>query len=419
MRKILLGTTAVAGFALFAVSTAQAQQAPTVRLGGVIMTQMNWQDDDLDGTGAGPTGVRGAGAISRDAIDFKNEVEFIVTVAGKAANGLEYGAVVEIQNDNIGGSTLDLDEAYVFVSSPTLGTIRFGEEDSAANLLQVRHPFILGGGSDGEWDDGLASTGAFTAGGPSLLASMGNGGDATKIIYLSPQFAGFDFGISFAPNGNEGDRVIANRALDTLSLGAGAALDPTNGHRDPTGLTNEITIALRYRGTVGGVGIAAGVGYQTAEGARSTAAGARTSALTGQDMNAYKVGLNQSAFGFTVGGEYVWGSYQGVVNAAPTTKTGQDDSSHYVLGVTYTAGAISVGAFYGVAEQDTNTAAGAPKREQTVWGISGLYTLAPGLDVYATYANLQDSNVNIAATGRTTLRDREASVLLLGTRLTF
>lgn len=410
MRKILLGTTGVVAAALIGMGAAQAQQAPTVRVGGFMLTQMNYQDDDLDKANGAPTGVAGAGRIARDEIDFKNEVEIQITVSGKAANGLTYGAVIEIQNDGTGGTVFDQDEAYVFLGTPTLGQIRFGEEDSAASLLQVRHPSIATSGTDGDWDDGLLSSSAFTSGGPSLLTGINDGNDSTKIIYLSPQFAGFDFGISYSPNRNEGDRIIAGRALDSLS----GSITPTSVNRDATGLTNEISLGLRYRGNFGGVGIAAGVGYQTAEAATATAAGAAASARP--DLEAYTTGLTLSAFGFTVGGEYTWGKYSS--NTTSTlNRVGADDSSHYALGVTYTTGAISVGAFYGAAEQDTN-GAGKAKREQTVYGISGLYNIAPGLDVYATYAQIQDDNVNITANGGT-LVNREASAFLLGTRIAF
>jgi predicted porin len=415
MRKILLGTTGVVGAALIGLGAAQAQEAPRVTVGGFMLTQMNWQDDTLDGKGTG-NGVGAAGNVERDAIDFKNEVEIVLNVTGKAANGLAYGAVIEIQNDGTGGSVMDLDEAYVFVGTPTLGQLRFGEEDSAANLLQVRHPALATSGTDGDWDDGIASAQAFTGGGPSLVASINDANDSTKIIYLSPQFAGFDFGLSYTPNRNEGDRIISARALDALP-GSSAA---TNGHRDANGLTNEISAALRYRGTFGGVGIAAGFGYMQADGARATNAGVATTTLEAEDMRAYTVGLTLAAFGFTVGGEYTWGQYQGTVSAAPTAKANQDDSSHFALGVTYTTGAISVGAFYGAAEQDTNTGASAAlKREQTVWGISGLYAIAPGLDVYATYAQLEDNNVNVGTASSPRVINREATVFLLGTRIAF
>jgi hypothetical protein len=192
MRKILLGTTGVVGAALIGMGAAQAQQAPTVRVGGYLQTTVAIVDDTLDGATGIPTGVNARGAQSRSATDFRNEVELHVFVAGKAANGLSYGAVVEVQFDGVGGTTADLDEAYVFVSSPTLGTIRFGEEDSAASILQVRAPAITGFGADGAWDVGILGTANGSGGNPAILTGINDGNDATKIVYLSPQFFGFD-----------------------------------------------------------------------------------------------------------------------------------------------------------------------------------------------------------------------------------
>ena len=421
MRKILLGTTGVVGAALIGMGAAQAQQAPTVRVGGYLQTTVAISDDNLDtarGTNAGPTGVAGAGRVDRSSTDFRNEVEIHVFVTGKAANGLSYGAVVEIQNDNVGGggsgSALDLDEAYVFVSSPTLGTIRFGEEDSAASIMQVRAPAITGFGADGAWDVGLLGTANGTGGNPSLLTGINDGSDATKIIYLSPQFFGFDFGASYAPNTGEGDRAFLGRAVDTIAVTGGAlAINPTQ--RDDTSLTNEISAALRYRGTFGGVGIAAGFGYMQAESAKNGAAGTAVAARL-DDVSAYTVGLNLSAFGLTVGGEYSWGKYSGASVGRAPLAAGRDESNHWLLGATYVMGAFSVGAYYGVATQDNGGTLA--DREQTGWGLGVAYTVAPGLEVFANYNTYEDKNVNITFGGGT-LADREFSAFFLGTRLAF
>ena len=48
MRKILLGTTGVVGAALIGMGAAQAQTAPTVRIGGYLQTTFAWADDSLD-----------------------------------------------------------------------------------------------------------------------------------------------------------------------------------------------------------------------------------------------------------------------------------------------------------------------------------------------------------------------------------
>lgn len=417
MRKILLGTTGVVGAALIGMGAAQAQQAPTVRVGGYLQTTVAITDDDLDKTGAtGPSGVAGQGRVARSDVDFRNEVEIHIFVTGKAANGLVYGATIEIQNDNVGGgsgSALDLDEAYVFVGTPTLGQIRFGEEDSAASILQVRAPSITGFGADGAFDVGILGTANGTGGNPSLLTGINDGSDATKIVYLSPQFFGFDFGISYAPNTGEGDRAFLGRPVDTISVTGGTlAINPTQ--RDGTGLENEIAMALRYRGTFGGVGIAAGFGYMQADAQSATAAGAPTTGL--QDVEAYTAGLQISAFGLTVGGEYTWGKWAGASVGRAALANGLDDSSNWVLGATYVMGAFSVGAFYGVGERD-NPGTG-PDREQTGWGLGVAYTVAPGLEVFANYNQFEDKNVNITFGGGT-LRNRDFSAFFLGTRLAF
>lgn len=440
MRKILLGTTAVAGAALFAASTAQAQQAPTVRVGGFMQTTVAIVDDDLDKQGGVPTGVNGFGTRARSSTDFRNEVEIHVLVNGKAANGLEYGAVIELQNDNVGGgsgSALDLDEAFVFVSSPTLGTFRFGETDSAASVMQVRAPSIRGFGPDGAWDVGILGLAQGTGGNPSLLTGINDGNDATKIVYLSPQFAGFDFGLSYAPNAGEGDRAFLGRSVDTLGAG-NTTIAPAVTQRDRTGLENEISAAIRYRGTVGGVGIQAAFAYMQAD-APNTVVNSLTglvTAGTAQDVNAYTVGLNLSAFGLTVGGEYTWGKYTPSSVGRTALAAGRDSTSHYVLGATYTAGALSVGAYYGVADADNG--AGLADRQQTGFGIGASYTVAPGLEVFANYNVIEDKNARISLSAITngtadvnnpngqlgtraagTLVNRDISAFFIGTRLSF
>jgi len=426
MRKILLGTTAVVGAALLGATAAQAQTAPTVRVGGFMATMFNYVNDDLDkAAGAGTsTGVAGAGTVSRDKMDFRNEIEVHVFVTGKAANGLSYGAVIEFQNDNSGasgsGSAVDLDEAYVFISSPTLGTIRFGEEDSAASLMQVRHPSITGMGSDGDWDDGILGTQARTGGGPSLLTGINDGNDSTKIVYLSPQFFGFDFGVSFSPNAGEGERITNGRVFDTFSTTTASPAVPLNNlQRDGTGLTNEFSGAVRYRGSFGNVGIQAGFGAMRADAPSATTAGA---AITGaRDITAQTVGLQVAAFGFTVGGEYTWGNYSGIGVGRAALAQGRDSSDLYVLGATYVMGALSLGGWYGVATQDNGATApaGGREREQTAFGVGAAYTLAPGLEVYGSWNKLEDKNVYINGFASATLRDRSADVFFLGTRLAF
>lgn len=414
MRKILLGTTAVVGAAFMAATTAQAQTAPTVRIGGFMEITGVYMNDDNDKNVL----ARGAGTTSRDKFDFRHEFEVHVFVTGKAANGLSYGGVIELQMDNVGGgagSAVDADEAYVFVSSPTLGTIRVGEEDSAASLMQVRVPTITGMGPDGNWDELLTNRAGTAAGNAYMLSGINDGSDATKIIYLSPQFFGFDFGVSYAPNAFEGERVHAGRGgLDvplTSTVSGTSALLGAPTQRDATGLRNELSAAIRYRGSFGNVGVQAGFGAMRADAPDRTVTGGATSL---QDVTAYTVGLAVTAFGLTVGGEYTWGKYTGASVGRTAIATGRDNSRHYVLGATYTMGALAFGAYYGSGTQDNG--AGLADRNQRVWGIGTAYTLAPGLDLIASYNNLRDRNGPDVAPGT---NRREVDVIYAGMRLAF
>jgi hypothetical protein len=244
MRKILLGTTAVVGAALLAPAVAVAQEAPTVRIGGFFRayygnTQQSGRNSTVPtslatntagasnnlSTVGGATGQTGAAAVagtteSQAGIarlsknDFSTDAEVHVFVNGKTANGLSYGAVIEIafnqqegrniiqQRASTGKTTASIDEYYAFIASPTFGQIRFGDEDGPAGGL-MNSGVITNFGTGGTYGDResfvVRQANAKTNTSPGAL------GDNTKIIYLSPQFFGFDFGASFAFNYNDGE----------------------------------------------------------------------------------------------------------------------------------------------------------------------------------------------------------------------
>lgn len=459
MRKILLGTTAVVGAALLApaafaqtgVTTAPgavglagsanvgtqgvtapspaiaAQNALSVRLGGFFDFSMAGIQDDLDRARTRNDLSSGNDRQSRSRYDFRNDLEVNVFVDGRAANGMTYGAVIEFQMDNASsgggsGTTVDLDEAYLFLSFPNLGTLRMGQEDSAGSLLQVRAPSAGLIASDGDWYDFINTT-SQTVYGNYMLSGFNDGNDSTKIVYLSPQFAGFDFGLSFAPNSGEGER-------DQLSNGSSL-------QRDRTSLENEVSAALRYRGTFGPVGVNFGLGAMMADSPRLQASGSPVT-VRGQQVNAYTVGATVSAYGFAFGGEYTWGAYNGTSVGRAALAAGLDDSQHWLVGATYTMGPLLVGANIGQGKQDNgssrvgNAIVDRGDRTHTAWGIGAVYTLAPGLGVYAIYQNINDENVPVTApsdaryggAGSTMARfnggdTRTINVLMGGVRLAF
>jgi len=431
MRKILLGTTAVVGLALaapaaFAQSSSLIGQGPagaappavqtsglSVRLGGYFQFGAATISDSMD-TGATRQNMTNGGTSyaagttarqARQSTDFRNDAEINIYVDGSAANGLQYGAVLELQMDTNAttagtGTTVDYDEMYGFVKG-AWGELRFGQEDSAASLMQVRRPTVLG--VDDDWDEYLVSS--------YIFAGVNDGNDSTKIIYLSPQFSGVDFGVSYSPNRNEGEQAVTSTSS-------------TAWQRDFTGLTNEVSAAIRYRGTLGAVGITAGAVAQFADAPKLSATG-ETLATKAQNLAVYSVGLNLAAYGFTVGGEYTWGTYSGIPGGT-ALNTRLDNSSHYGLGATYTTGPIQFGAVYMRATQDNGGTV--EDRTQDYMGVGMAYTLAPGMFLYASYNKMTDNNVPVAAAtsaGAALVsydngsKTRTAEVALSGVRLAF
>jgi predicted porin len=442
MRKILLGTTAVVGLALAAPAAFAQGIAPgsggqgqtltpapapsiagagglTVRLGGYFeFSGANIQDDNdraLRVNNSATATPPGAGAAThgqaRRKNDFRNDMELAVFVDGRAANGMQYGAVLEMQMDNQANTTVDFDEMYGFLKG-SWGEFRFGQEDSAASLLIVRAPAAGALGGDAVWDEFVSNAGLH-AGSPYVTSGINDGNDATKVVYLSPQFFGFDFGVSYAANAGEGERVDTQRDRVGTTANPGGVVD------------NEISVALRYRGTIGAVGLQAGAGAMWADGP------ARTPTAEFESISAYFFGAQIAAYGFAIGGEYAFGKYNGASVGRTAIRKGLDDSNHWLAGATYTLGSVVLGAVYGNGTQDNGgtAAANLKERDHTVWGIGVLYNLAPGLGLYAAYNSIQDENVPIAAPNATSTANniatfngsntRNIDVLMAGIRLAF
>ncbi len=436
MRKILLGTTAVVGAALIGAQ-AHAQTAPTVRVAGYMEFSAGYVSDSIDRArdlvtpGAAATGVLvpavgavPARAISRDKIDFRADMEISVIIAGKAANGLEYGAEIELQMDanNTSATAVDTDEMWMYFRSPTLGTLQLGDQDNAADQLKVNGAFtiasISGFGYSGAWDEFVAPNSDGTR---YLLTSINDGGDSTKIIYLSPSFFGFDFGISYAPNRNEGENFLIGGSATVLQ-------------RDRTTARNEWAGAIRYRGSFGNIGVAASFSAQRADAPTVNGVVGPTGAVVGlQDITQYEIGAGLSGFGFGINGFYSWGKFGGAAAGGTALRTGLENSTNWGVTVTYQMGALAVGALYGQSVRDNGSALAAgggsaastnpSDRKQTTLSIGASYALAPGLALFANYTTVDDKNIANNSTNPTawaaTGRNRDIDVFVIGTRLTF
>ena len=470
MRKILLGTTAVVGAALLAPEMAAAQQAPTVRIGGYFRAYYGYTQqtspnvtgttpqgsvNQIVGPGAGdtfptfpatgpsgPSISTGPQSARTGKNDFSTDAEIHVFVNGKTANGLTYGAVVEIQFDNNEGTArparrsqtsktmADIDEMYAFVASPTLGQLRFGDEDGPfGGLMNAGWITNFGsGGVYGDWQDFVIRPNRTTT-------SPGDMGDNSKIIYLSPQFFGFDAGVSWAFNEGEGgdtgclsslagptcDRVYAAQGVSTFG----------RGNVSLPGRRNEVQAMARWRGNVGPVGLAVSGGLMTSTAVRElTVTGTQVQAL--RDPEVYQVGAQATAFGFTLGGTYMWGNTNFFY--IPTLR-GDKRMEQFFVGGSYTAGPFTVGAnafwgqYAGNAGFAFNTTTGAytsttarQGQRRYAYSVGANYRIAPGLDLVAEYVRhvVHETGVDQDLQTNNGVQDKlRADVFLVGTRLAF
>jgi predicted porin len=153
---------------------------------------------------------------------------------------------------------------------------------------------------------------------------------------------------------------------------------------------NEVQLAARWRGSFGGVGIAVSGGGIFADPTKNIAPGP-LGAASGEQVRVGYVGAQVSAYGFLVGGHYVWGAINagGAPLASSNAALGivdDSDLSQFFLGASYTFGAVTVGANWYWAESAGNQFL-SDKREETAFSIGATYRLAPGLELVAEYNN--------------------------------
>ena len=359
---------------------------------------------------------------------------------GIAANGLKYGAYVEVRQNwggagpsgNTGGNTLIFRRESGWVGGG-FGQLRFGQTDDALALFTIGTFENFADNWNGDFAGALNSS-QTTVIYPFLDGTSGTYG-SVKLVYLTPQFAGFDAGISFAPsNATSGYPAASATALgvgpSTVSLGAlsggfvgnQAALRREN---------NLVTAALRYRGNFGAVGVAASAGFAIGEAMHNgglTGLSASGGPQFGyRDPMAFDGGLQVTYGGFAVGGHLLTGAINpnGSNNLMPVAK-GHGGSTAFTVGASYATGPYIVGASYlavvspGAYGEDFAPVGGAvsPFGHRREWGIAvgGTYGYATGAVLSLTYLYGQRHQANYDflanARGRTNNNTRVQELIL-------
>ncbi len=191
MKRILLGSASVLGAGLMA-APAVAADGVKLSVGGFFREAYMVVIDDDDTFDFGK---------DRAADGFFNDAEIHFTGSTVLDNGLEVGARVELEGETDGDQ---IDEAWVWFAGG-FGEVRIGSEDDAlANtcIVPAGGTTNFSAFSPNQWGANSAVGDIFGAfGSNSVCTGVDNQGDAQKIVYISPNFGGFQVTASYTPNG--------------------------------------------------------------------------------------------------------------------------------------------------------------------------------------------------------------------------
>ncbi len=345
-------------------------------------------------------------------------------VDGMATNGLRYGAQIELRENfsstgadpypsaggaaspgtSKSGQTVFVNRSYIYVSADNIGMIRFGQADGVIGLFD---PCIFSGAC---WDAGVGNFQAITGGlGPAtnvglagsyfVLAQNSADYGNVKMTYVSPQIAGFDLGLQYAPNQGNGFGTCASTqavlTATTAAVGtASGCVDTTTGN-EPTRWYNQVGVGVRWQGIFGPVSVGAMGFYEHAaiekvptQAPLNGTATAKAGAGLYDPLNWYEVaayGRLATGMGtFTASADYVGGALSsGTLLPRPT---GGVTESGFQPGVMYNNGPITLGAMgFFLTSQGAAALVGISQRQEDGLAIGGNYNIAPGLFVVAEY----------------------------------
>ncbi|SFE32068.1 porin [Roseivivax sediminis] len=316
MKKILLASTAL-------VATAGVASA---------------QDLGIALTGQAEMGIFDGGD---DNTQFFTDLDVTFTMTGESDNGISFGATIDLdeatdQPDFENPSVQGGENMFVSFGGATL---TMGDTDGAMDAAMPE--MALAGGSLN--DDETEHLGFDDQDGHFLINDSGLSLDGVgdgQIARFDYTYSAFTFSVSAEQLNNGDDFVIGTEEFGNTAYGIG----------------------VNYAGDFSGVAIEAGLGYQAINDAVSSVGLAATAGLA-----------NGLSFGATLSQSTLEDDLEDVLGY------GDDEITHWGIGIGYEMNAFAVGVNYGEYEFDGNTASG--------YGLAASYDLGGGLSMRAGYGN--------------------------------
>ncbi|MBU6356916.1 MAG: porin [Rhodospirillales bacterium] len=394
MRKYLLASAASLGLMVAASGAAHAQAAKAPAPGQIVVHLNGLLNDQINMIGATGDNVQGGNKLNP--IGMAGFLRLYPGFDATTENGIEYGVAAELrtafssvgtgiqENSSSGSLTgLAIRRAYAYIGTPQTGFVRFGQTDGIWWLLSTGEYYNFGDGNLWNADGGVGSSVPNQDHPSGLFTSSGSLYTTNKIVYISPDVAGFKAGFDFEPNSNgfkEGESCSLTTDCATLSSAAGGA---GNARRK-----NTVTGGLEYSSEFSGTGVTLAVDYLHAAPIGVSSGGVTE---TGYTFNGYKsMGIAEFSgqvkyAGFTLGANVKTGQ----VNDGYTfLLPGQRDLLFYEVTGIYDFGPYTVGAYYfNQQSAGAYTLGSSYGRTATNYGIAvgANYALSKNLGLYATY----------------------------------
>jgi len=386
MKKILLGTTTLIGAASLLAGAAFAQ-TPKITMGGYSDFQLGVVGEDAD--------------VDERSGAFRSDNVITFSIDGKSDRGLGYGAFIELHAD-VSQDSQDAKDSggtarrtYMYMDG-TWGRAQYGSDLGVTKTMKIDASSIAraSGGIDGDFKlFQVATSGAGQViATPDLVMDYGFCGspgqlgnraceNVNKFSYYTPNFMGFDAGVSFIFDTTGGDRgQVLSRA------------DATGGEAE-----NVWMPALRYAGEFGGFRVAAA----------ATGEFGNAEATSTEDLRTWNFGARVDYMGFSVAGSYGdWGDSLATAGAA-----GDDDRDYWTLGAAYETGPFGFSVTWLDSTFQTSTT---NDNEFDNLSVGVDYKLAPG---FTPYAEVSFFDINTAGTG--VANDNDGTVFILGTQLVY
>ena len=372
--------------------------------------------------GLATNGLRyGASIELRENFANPNNFSNTVTVTSPTAGSLASQTTASSPSGYSSGETVFVRRAFVYFGSDKIGIVRIGQTDGVIGL------FDNGSYTSQGWDGGVGNFngGQQQATAPSAgvlipfawLSQAGNEYSNNKIVYLTPQFFGFDFGVQYAPSqGNGYSNSTGSTALQAQPcLVASAGCNSISTGNDGTRWLNQVAVGVRYQGTVGPVNLGTFVVYETAGKVSNPGGGTILAGLNTVNAGAIRydnlsfvnaaVKVEVPSVGVTWAFDYIGGALNGQLAMRPT---GGAPENAFLTGLVYRNGPFVLGAEVGIVESQGSTGlTKISQRKETEFAFGGTYNAAPGLAFVLEYMHTErhqggfDFLANSAASGLT------------------